>query len=149
MAEARTKGQRHLSLDDPGWIDGGTGQGRFAAMPLGDDEHGPVVAIVEYAPGTRIGVHHHDSDYCSIVLSGEIEVTRRVEGPGSIRHVRAGTAYGPLVVGDQGCTVLEVFEDRTTFVAPVYLREDDRLRGELSPMPRLLAQAVAACWPDG
>jgi mannose-6-phosphate isomerase-like protein (cupin superfamily) len=146
---APARGQRHLSLQEPGWTAGPGGQGRFTVLPLGDDEHGPLVAIVEYAPGVRLGVHHHDSDYCSIVVAGEVEITRRMEQVGSIRLVRAGTAYGPLVVGPEGCTVVEIFEDRTTFTKPVYLKEVDRAAAAASPMPELVRQIVAGTWADG
>lgn len=142
----RPKGQLHASLDDPGWLDGVGGQGRFTAYPLGDGEHDPVVSLVEYAPNVRIGVHYHDSDYFSMVLTGEIEITRRLEQPGSIRLVRAGTAYGPLVAGPEGCTVLEVFADRSTFVAPHYLHAQDQAAATSSPFPELFRQAIQACW---
>ena len=46
-----TKGQWHFSLADPPWSEGPGGQGRFTAYPLGDDDHGPMVVLVEYAPG--------------------------------------------------------------------------------------------------
>jgi anti-sigma factor ChrR (cupin superfamily) len=128
------------------WI-GGPG-GRFVAFPLGAGGHDPVVVIVEYAPGTVIGVHHHRSDYYSMVLFGSMEVTRRAENPGSIRHVRAETAYGPLVIGDEGCTVLEVFADRQTFVEPVFvgaLRSGALDLGTPAdnPMPAMFALAMA------
>lgn len=140
------KGQRRAHLDDPGWVTPAGGQGRFAAFPLGDGDDDPMVVVVEYAPGVRIGVHSHGSDYWSLVTKGSVEVTRRVELPGSIRLVRAGTAYGPLVVGDEGATVVEVFADRRTFAAPAYLDADDRAAAASSPMPDLVRQALAAVW---
>ena len=141
-----TKGQRHVTLNEPGWTEGPGGGGRFTVFALGDDEHGPLIALVEYAANSRVGVHTHASDYFSLVIEGEIEITRRLETKGSIRHVRADTAYGPLVVGPEGCTVLEVFEDRTTFTAPAYLKESDRIATAGSPMPELVQQVIAGTW---
>jgi mannose-6-phosphate isomerase-like protein (cupin superfamily) len=141
-AHRPVKGQWHFSLEDPPWTEGPGGQGRFTAYPLGDDDHGPMVVLVEYAPGVTIGVHHHESDYFSLVVSGAVTITRRSEAPGSIRLVKAGTAYGPLVVGPEGCTVLEVFADRTTFTKPRYAREVDRVRSESTVMTALVDQIL-------
>jgi anti-sigma factor ChrR (cupin superfamily) len=143
---AGPKGQRRAHLDDPGWVTPDGGQGRFAAFPLGDGDDDPLVVVVEYAPGVRIGVHSHGSDYWSMVTKGSVEVTRRIELPGSIRLVRAGTAYGPLVVGDEGATVVEVFADRRTFAAPAFLDASESAAAAGSPMPDLVRQAVAAVW---
>jgi hypothetical protein len=38
-----------------------------------------------------------------------LEVTRKVHEVGSVRIVKAGTAYGPLRVGESGCTVVDIF----------------------------------------
>lgn len=136
------KGQHRTSLDEIEWVEG-TG-GRFAAYPLGDGEHDPIVVIVEYDAGMVIGPHHHGSDYFSLVLKGDIEITRRPEEVGSVRHVRANTAYGPLVVGPEGCTVLEVFQDRVAFVEPVFVGARAVEGATLSsPMKGLLAIAIA------
>ena len=124
------------------WIEGESG--RFAAFPLGDGDHDPVVVIVEYAPGCVIGAHHHRSDYFSMVLRGEMDITRRHEEVGAMRHVRATTVYGPLVVGPEGCTVLEVFEDRKTFVEPHFTSS----RSASAPVSAsALAPGVAAAEP--
>ncbi len=82
-----------------------------------DQAQRPILAFVRYTPGARIPPHWHASDYCSIVVDGEIEITRRRHGPGSIRLVKAGTAYGPLVVGPSGCRVIDVFADHTGIAA--------------------------------
>ena len=65
--------------------------------------------MVRYDPGSEVPVHFHDSDYCSLVVDGSIEITRKVHEVGSVRIVKAGTAYGPLKVGPQGCTVIDIF----------------------------------------
>jgi hypothetical protein len=147
LDRATNRGHHRTHLDALDWVQGPGG--RFVAFPLGAGDHDPIVVIVEYAPGTTIGVHHHRSDYYSMVLAGSMEVTRREESPGAIRHVKAETAYGPLVVADVGCTVLEVFADRLTFVEPVFVGAS---RGTVAapantappnPMPALFATAIA------
>jgi hypothetical protein len=65
--------------------------------------------VVKYSPGSVVKPHYHHADYCSIVVEGSIEVTRHHEGVGTMRIVNAGTVYGPLVAGPEGCTVVEVF----------------------------------------
>jgi hypothetical protein len=67
------------------------------------------VMVVRYEPDAEVPVHFHDVDYCSVVVQGSMEITRHLHDVGSVRLVRSGTAYGPLKVGSQGCTVIEVF----------------------------------------
>ena len=140
--EAIAKGQYRTSLDTLDWTVGEGG--RFAAFPLGEGPHDPIVVIVEYAPNTTIDAHAHDSDYFSTVLCGHMEVTRRPERLGSMRHVRAHTTYGPLHIGAEGCTVLEVFGDRVTFIEPRFARAGHAAPpSSVSTMPALFAQAIA------
>ncbi len=145
MADAEqsvAKGQHRTSLDTLEWTVGEGG--RFAAFPLGDGPNDPIVVIVEYAPNTTIDAHAHDSDYFSTVLCGQMEVTRRPEKLGSMRHVRANTTYGPLHIGAEGCTVLEVFGDRVTFIEPRFARAGHAAAPtSVSTMPALFAQAIA------
>ncbi len=82
---------------------------RFKSIQFGAHGQESQAVLIQYAPGSSVPVHHHPSDYCSIVVEGSIEITRRMHGPGSIRVVKAGTAYGPLRVGEEGCTVIDVF----------------------------------------
>jgi quercetin dioxygenase-like cupin family protein len=112
QAPAKPKGQRVLSWDEPGeWIVDPDKRLKHCAIRLGVDERGAatMMLIVKYEPGSRVEPHYHHSDYASIVVEGSIEVTRRNETVGSIRVVNAGTVYGPLVAGPEGCTVVEVF----------------------------------------
>ena len=67
------------------------------------------VSVVHYWPGSEVPPHFHNVDYCSVVVEGSIEVTRRVYEPGSMRFVRANTAYGPLKAGPEGCVVIDFF----------------------------------------
>lgn len=82
---------------------------RFKTISFGEVGGESQAVLVRYEPGAEVPVHYHPSDYCSIVVEGSLEITRRQHRPGSIRIVKAGTAYGPLVVGPEGCTVIDIF----------------------------------------
>ena len=76
-----------------------------------DDESAPVVFRVEFPPNCEVAAHMHDCDYAEIILEGTQQVARRWHGPGDVRIAKAGTAYGPLIAGPEGCTVLVIFSD--------------------------------------
>src|SRR5687768_8962316 len=115
-----TKGITHSNWRDPAqrFHPPGYGVPGFSSLiPLGPGPDDPAVVVVKYPPGRVIPVHTHDTTYASIVVEGTIEVTRRVETVSDIRVVQAGTAYGPLVVGPEGCTVLDFFARRSAIPA--------------------------------
>jgi hypothetical protein len=106
------KGQTMVSWDEPGeWITNPDGTIQYARFQLGVDERGAATTmlVVKYAPGCHVAPHYHGADYCSIVVAGSIEVTRHTHEVGSMRFVNAGTTYGPLVAGPEGCTVVDIF----------------------------------------
>jgi quercetin dioxygenase-like cupin family protein len=106
------KGQRMFTWAEPGeWITDSAQHLSYCWSELGVDEQGAstTVMVVRYEPGSEVRPHYHDLDYCSIVVEGAIEVTRQHHGVGSMRVVKAGTAYGPLRAGPDGCTVIDVF----------------------------------------
>jgi hypothetical protein len=106
------KGQHLFTWDEPGeWIHDPVKKLKHSSVHLGVEERGAAatVLIVKYEPGAQVGPHYHHADYCSVVVEGSIEVTRRNHTVGSMRVVNAGTAYGPLVAGPEGCTVIEFF----------------------------------------
>jgi quercetin dioxygenase-like cupin family protein len=110
------KGQLIVSWDDPGeWIYDAGRKLHFARLPMVDDGEGSAmqVVVIRYDPDSEVPVHYHETDYCSIVVKGEIEITRRHHGVGSVRLVKAGTAYGPLRIGPEGCTVIDIFATGT------------------------------------
>jgi hypothetical protein len=88
-------------------------------------------------------VHHHATDYISIVIDGEIEVTRKRHGVGDVRMVKAGTAYGPLKAGPQGCKVIEIFAERSGIMA-TFLGDDDLAKQFRALQAEVLAQLAAA-----
>src|SRR5262245_58764991 len=106
------KGQKMVTWDEPGeWTYDAEKKLKFARFRLGVDERGAatMMLVVKYEPGSRVEPHYHGCDYCSIVVEGSIEVTRRNHEVGSMRFANAGTVYGPLVAGPEGCTVVDVF----------------------------------------
>jgi quercetin dioxygenase-like cupin family protein len=108
----RKKGQRFLTWNEPGeWKHDPVQKLSYVSLPMGEDESGAAgtVLIVKYEPGSIVAPHYHHSDYCSVVVEGSIEVTRRNHETGSIRIVNAGTVYGPLVAGPEGATLIEFF----------------------------------------
>jgi len=111
-ATRRPKGQRMFSWDAPGeWTSDPVQNLSYCSFELGVDDEGAstTVLVVRYDPGSEVRPHYHELDYCSIVVEGSIEVTRQDHGVGSMRVVNAGTAYGPLRAGPEGCTVIDVF----------------------------------------
>lgn len=109
----RSLGQRSTTWDDPdgAWRDIDTYNLSVLHHHLGGNglDNEATVSVIRYWPGSEVPVHFHTVDYCSIVVEGSIEVTRRVYQPGSMRFVRANTAYGPLKAGPEGCTVIDFF----------------------------------------
>lgn len=118
------KGFIDTSIDEAEYLDTLLGQAFLMDIGDADNARRPVVAVVRYAPGAEVPVHYHDTDYLSIVLEGEIEVTRKLHSVGAVRMVKKGTAYGPLKAGPEGCRVVEVFADRSGLMA-TFLGDDD------------------------
>lgn len=74
-----------------------------------DSENATLILVVDYEPGCVVGVHYHDCDYCSIILEGSINISHVDYGVGHMRFIKAGTVYGPLIAGPEGCTVVDIF----------------------------------------
>ncbi len=103
------RGVKDVSWRDPGdWQQGE--KLRYVMERIGlDPEGGTGVLVVEYEPGCKVDVHYHDCDYCSIVVEGSIEISHVIHKVGEMRFVKAGTVYGPLIAGPEGCTVIDIF----------------------------------------
>ncbi len=131
--------QFHTRWDDPDLDWQGDDRVLTALVDLGDDEDGarPLVAFVRYAPGITVKPHAHASDYCSIVVQGSVEVTRRVHETGSVRFVSAGTVYGPLVAGTEGTTLIDVFTDREG-IFPLWVKVEEAERDRLARNEQML-----------
>jgi quercetin dioxygenase-like cupin family protein len=118
---ARSKGQTFLTWRETAeWTEVPAHKLRYKSVAFGAEGQETRAVMVRYEPGSEVPVHFHPSDYCSIVVEGSVEITRRVHEPGSVRVVKAGTAYGPLRVGEEGCTVIDIFaagEQGVTYLA--------------------------------
>jgi hypothetical protein len=138
---AGAKGFLDTSWNDLEFID--SPLGRAALIDIGDDDNPtrPLVAAVHYPPGAVVPPHYHDTDYCSFIIEGEIEVSRRVHRGGDVRVVKKGTAYGPLKAGPDGCKVIEVFADRTGIQA-TFLNLDEDQQAELDAIQRDVSETV-------
>ncbi len=95
--------------DETDWVEVPEKKLRYKFLPFGEEGNETRTLMVRYDPGSEVPVHFHHSDYCSLVVEGSIEITRKKHDVGSVRIVKAGTAYGPLKVGPHGCTVIDVF----------------------------------------
>jgi len=71
----------------------------------------PTVFKVEFPPDCRIEAHTHACDYSEIILKGSQQVSGKWLQEGDIRVGLAHKAYGPLIAGPEGVTVLVIFAD--------------------------------------
>jgi hypothetical protein len=110
----RTKFQRSTSWEELGFREypDGTLSSRFVIGDEGDDT-APIVMRGVFPPNAVVAPHSHSCDYAEIILEGTQQVTRRWHKAGDVRIVKAGTVYGPLVAGPEGCTVLVIFRSGT------------------------------------
>ena len=109
QAKPRRIGFKDVSWREPGnWIRQDSLQ--YVMERIGQNpENGTGVLVVRYDPNAVIGVHYHQCDYCSVVVEGSIEISHIKHETGSMRFVKAGTVYGPLVAGPEGCTMIDIF----------------------------------------
>ena len=78
-----------------------------------DDTISPLVILTKFEPGEVVDPHTHGTNYFEYVVEGEQTVGKTRFGPGDVRFAKAGTGYGPIVVGPEGCTVVIVFQEAT------------------------------------
>lgn len=71
----------------------------------------PTVFRVEFPPDCRIEAHTHACDYSEILLKGSQKVSGKWIHEGDVRIGLANQAYGPLIAGPEGVTVLVIFAD--------------------------------------
>lgn len=100
------------SWDELGYVDVPAGI-RVSRFHIGDPDSDSSVAVFKlvFEPHARVEAHKHACDYCEIILEGSQQVTRRWHHAGDIRIAKANTAYGPLIAGPEGCTVLVIFSE--------------------------------------
>lgn len=76
---------------------------------LPSSDASPTVFKTYFPPGCRIEAHTHPCDYSEIILEGRQKVSGKWLEVGDIRVGLANRAYGPLIAGDEGVTVLVIF----------------------------------------
>ena len=108
------RGHRDIFAKDIAWGQG-TGPGVSYARFLmdEDDTSSPLVILTKFSPGEVVDPHTHGTNYFEYVVEGEQTVGKTRFGPGDVRFAKAGTGYGPIVIGPQGCTVVIVFQEAT------------------------------------
>lgn len=115
MAEVRKRASlsKDTSWDELGWQEYDNGA-RVSHFILGDpdDPDAPVVFTGVYPPGSRTEAHHHVNDYAEILLEGTQQITGKWHKAGDVRIVKAGTGYGPLIAGPEGCRTVVIFRNQ-------------------------------------
>ena len=73
---------------------------------LPTEDASPTVFKAQFPPNCRIEAHTHACDYSEIILEGSQQVSGKWLHKGDIRIGMANKAYGPLIAGPEGVTVL-------------------------------------------
>lgn len=78
------------------------------------------IAHTRYDPGLILARHSHKSQFTVFIIDGEVEVGGRSCPAGTLIMVEKDVAFGPLIAGPEGCTLLESYAGDVTSV-----HEDD------------------------
>ncbi len=113
-------------LDDVDWIEAlpqYQGDQRLAIhLKVLVSREDRLVSYTRYDPGLVVEPHWHDGDEVIYVLEGEMTIRGRRCPAGSAILLRRGTPTGPIVAGDDGAVILEVFFG-TNAGAPVFVED--------------------------
>ena len=107
------RGHKDIFAADIAWGQG-TSPGIQYARFLLDEENAatsPMVILSKFQPGEVVDPHTHGTNYFEYVIEGEQTVGKTTFRAGDIRWASAGTGYGPITIGPEGCTVLIVFQE--------------------------------------
>ncbi|MCP3732798.1 hypothetical protein M9978_20470 [Sphingomonas sp. MG17] len=106
------RGHKDIFARDIEWTRAGDGV-RYAGFPLDPDDAGagPLMVLAQFAPGEVVDPHTHDCNYIEYITQGSQMVGKIDFAAGDVRWASAGTGYGPIKVGPEGCTVLIVFQN--------------------------------------
>lgn len=106
------RGHRDIAAADIEWRDGSEPGISYARFRMDEkDATSPSIILSKFEPGVQVPAHTHDTNYFEYILSGEQSVGKTLFSAGDVRLVKAGTGYGPIKVGPDGCTVLILFQD--------------------------------------
>ena len=86
---------------------------------LPDDPASPTVFKAYFPPDCRVEAHTHACDYSEIIVKGSQKVSGKWLHEGNIRIGLANRAYGPLIAGPEGVTVLVIFANGNWPAIPV------------------------------
>ena len=108
------RGHRDIFAKDIDWAKGSSDGIDYARFLMDeDDTSSPLVILTKFAPGEVVDPHTHGTNYFEYVVAGEQTVGKTSFGPGDVRFAKAGTGYGPIFIGPEGCTVVIVFQNAT------------------------------------
>jgi quercetin dioxygenase-like cupin family protein len=62
-----------------------------------------------YDPGLVLERHGHASDHYILIIAGEVRFGEEVCRAGSMIELPVGATFGPIVVGDDGAELVEVY----------------------------------------
>lgn len=95
-------------------IEWNTGEGgvRFTQFLIdpNDTADSPAVVLAKFEPGEEVQPHTHACNYLEYIVDGSQTVGKVLFNAGDVRWAAAGTGYGPIKVGPDGCTVMIVFQ---------------------------------------
>lgn len=99
---------------------------------FGDDPKGPCTVVFTLPPGLEGAAHYHGTEQCFVVIDGSVRIGRTWYGPGSVRIQEAGSVYGPLLAGPEGCRAIAFYGDRSELPDKFASERDRRRYEELS-----------------
>ncbi|RZK02646.1 MAG: hypothetical protein EOO76_05970 [Novosphingobium sp.] len=107
------RGHKDIFADDIAWGQGASPGIQYARFLLDEDNAAtsPMVILSKFAPDEVVEPHTHDCNYLEYIIEGSQMVGKASFTKGDLRWAKAGTGYGPIVVGPEGCTVLIVFQE--------------------------------------
>ena len=70
------------------------------------------VIYTRYDAGMILARHSHHSDEVILILDGELSVGGEMCRAGSVIVLDAGDSFGPLITGERGAVLFEVFNGR-------------------------------------
>ncbi len=109
-----SRGHRDIFAKDIAWAPGSDAGVSYARFLMDeDDTTSPLVILTKFEAGARVEPHTHGTNYFEYVIEGEQTVGKTTFGRGDVRFAKAGTGYGPIMIGPEGCTVIIVFQNAT------------------------------------
>jgi anti-sigma factor ChrR (cupin superfamily) len=107
------RGHKDIFAKDIPWGQGSGAGVQYARFLLdeGNAAASPMVILSKFEPGEVVEPHTHGCNYLEYIIEGSQMVGKTRFAAGDVRWAAAGTGYGPIRVGEEGCTVLIVFQE--------------------------------------